>query len=69
MSNCKPVGTPLKLNLKLYKREPEDPIEKPTEYQFIIGSLIYSSTAIRPDITHTITALSLYFSYLKEDHL
>ncbi|KAH0604611.1 uncharacterized protein H6S33_006279 [Morchella sextelata] len=40
MSNCKPVGTPLELNLNFHKYEPEDQIEKSTEYQSIIGSLI-----------------------------
>ncbi|KAH0604712.1 uncharacterized protein H6S33_006380 [Morchella sextelata] len=47
MSNCKPVGTPLEPNLNLHKGEPEDQIEKPTEYQSIIGSLMYASIVLR----------------------
>ncbi|KAH0609220.1 uncharacterized protein H6S33_001448 [Morchella sextelata] len=69
MSNCKPVGTPLEPNLNLHKGEPEDQIEKPTEYQSIIGSLMYASIATRPDITHAVTALSQYSSCPTEDHL
>jgi hypothetical protein len=69
MSNCKPVGTPIEPNLNLHKGEPEDQIEKPTEYQSIIGSLMYASIATRPDFTHAVTALSQYSSCPTEDHL
>ena len=41
MANCKPVGTPMEANLKLEKLDAAE--INTTEYQQLIGSLMYGS--------------------------
>ena len=56
MADCKPAATPMEANLKLKKLEAAE--VDITEYQRLIGSLMYGSIGTRFDITHDIGVLS-----------
>ena len=55
MANCKPVGTPMEANLKLEKLDAAE--INTTEYQQLIGSLMYGSIGTRFDITYNVGML------------
>jgi hypothetical protein len=56
MADCKPAATPMEVNLKLEQLDaPEVDV---TEYQQLIGSLMYGSLGTRFDITHEVGVLS-----------
>ena len=52
MTGCKPIATPNEQNAKLRANSGE-PLENPTLYRQIVGSLIYT-TLTRPDMSHDI---------------
>ena len=56
MANCKPATTPMEANLKLEKLEAAE--VDITEYQRLIGSLMYRSIGTRFNIAHDVGVLS-----------
>lgn len=69
MQDSRPVGSPLEPNTILVKGEVTDELVDKTNYQSIIGSLMYASIGTRPDLTHAVTFLSQFSSCPTEDHL
>ena len=55
MAKCKPVGTLMEANLKLKKLNTAE--INTTEYQQLIGSLMYGSISTRFDITYDVGVL------------
>src|SRR6185437_4520694 len=51
MEDCKPVSTPMIID---NSKEKDKKLKDVTNYQSIIGSLIYLSTATRPDIAYAV---------------
>ena len=64
---CKPVSTPLDVNVKIEKGEDGAPVDKET-YQRLIGKLIYMNHT-RPDISYAISLLIQFMSEPYEIHL
>ena len=56
MADCKPAATPMEVNLKLEKLDAAE--VDVTEYQQLIGSLMYGSLCTRFDIMHEVGVLS-----------
>ena len=56
MADCKPATTPMEGNIKLEKLKAAE--VHITEYQRLIGSLMYGSIGTRFDIAHNIGVLS-----------
>ena len=69
MKDCNPVSTPIDANHRLIASLPEDIRADATLYQQIIGSLMYLTTATRPDLAYTITHLSQFNSDPSKQHL
>jgi len=69
MQDCKPVSTPIDSNHQLKAVEDDDERTDATAYQQIIGSLMYSVTGTRPDLSYTITLLSQFNSSPSTKHL
>jgi hypothetical protein len=67
MDESRPVATPIAM--KLHKRKPNEEACDPTIYQSMIGSLLYSMTATRPDITYAIGVLSRYNHDPSNEHM
>ena len=67
--DAKVVATPSDVNVKLSK---DDGLSKPvdqTEYQSMVGSLLYAAMGTRPDIAQAVGAVSKYNSCPNEAHL
>ena len=66
MDQCKPVVTPLPINVKLSK---DDGYEKVDErrYRSLIGSLLYL-IATRPDLMYAISMLSRFMHASSQTH-
>ena len=58
MSKLRPIATLLDPNQPLQKVEPGMEIADISEYQSIIGSLMYAVSGTRPDLAFTVTLLS-----------
>ncbi len=56
MAECKPAAAPMEVNLKLEKLDATE--INTTEYQQLIGSLMYGSIGTRFDIAHDVGVLS-----------
>ncbi|MCO5598252.1 hypothetical protein L7F22_052344 [Adiantum nelumboides] len=56
MIGCKPIATPIEQNAKL-RADAGEPLENPTLYRQIVGSLIYA-TLTRPDMSHDVGVLN-----------
>ena len=69
VSDSRSVATPLDPNTPLRKSEPGTELADISEYQRIIGSLIYAVTGTRPDLAHTVTLLSQFSSAPNQVHL
>ena len=54
MDNARPVDTPVDPKSKLIKAADESELHNQPEYQSAVGSLLYLSSATRPDITFTV---------------
>jgi hypothetical protein len=67
MLDCKPISTPMDLNMKL-KMDEEKNLQDANMYQKMVGSLIYL-TLIRPDIGYLVGVVSRYMSNPKKSHL
>ena len=69
LMDAKTVSTPADPNVKLCK---DDKVSKPVDatlYQSIVGSLLYLSTATRPDISQTVGVVAKFSSSPTEAHL
>ena len=62
MKECKPVSTPLPLNLDLSLKDSPDEVDRElqSEYRAIVGSLMYLYQWTRPDLGYAVTFLSRY---------
>jgi len=67
MDESRPVATPMAM--KLHKRKPDEEACDPTIYQSMIGSLMYTMTATRPDIAYAIGVLSWYNHDPSNEHM
>ena len=67
MLGCKPVKTPMEVNLKLNKDEGEL-LNDAGIYKWLIGRLLFL-TISRPDITYSVHRLSQFMSKPREPHL
>lgn len=75
MADCKPVMTPMDVNLK-FKEKSEETTETEEEkeflkrvpYQEIIGCLLYISQGTRPDICYVVNKLSKYNNKFEKQH-
>jgi len=54
------ISTPMNPNVRLYEYEEDEGYADTALYQSIVGSLIYAALGTRPDLAHTIAALSRY---------
>ncbi|XP_067949538.1 uncharacterized protein [Watersipora subatra] len=68
MSDCKSVATPFATDIQLVKDDGSKSVDH-TPYQSIVGSLLYASTATRPDIAHSVGVLSKFNSMPTQTHL
>ena len=60
MEHAKPVNTPVDTAVKLVKATEEDECVDQKCYQSAVGSLLYLSTATRPDITYAVSNVAKY---------
>ena len=67
MTGCKPIATPIEQNAKL-RADSGEPLENPTLYRQIVGSLIYA-TLTRPDMSHDVGVLSQFMQVPRKPHL
>jgi hypothetical protein len=66
MLNCKPIATPMVMNLKkLFVSSSDSDEIDPTPYRQLIGSLMYLVNT-RPDICYAVSALSQFMSQLRQ---
>jgi hypothetical protein len=68
MSSCNPATTPMATDVKLCNEDGSKPTDK-SLYQSLIGSLLYLSTATRPDIAYIVGVLSRFTSAPAETHM
>ena len=68
-AEAKTVSTPADMNVKLTKDDGVSKPVDPTQYQSIIGSLLYLAVATRPDIAYSVGVLSKFCSKPSEAHL
>ena len=68
MTNCNPCSTPMATDVKLVKNDGSKAADKAL-YQSIVGSLLYLSTATRPDISYVVGVLSQFTSAPTQTHL
>ncbi|UYV83805.1 hypothetical protein LAZ67_X000187, partial [Cordylochernes scorpioides] len=68
MQDCKHISTPLDPNTNLDNFNSYKEVNK-TQYQELIGSLLYLSTKSRPDIAFAVTLLSRYNQNPREMHM
>ena len=59
-SNCRPIVMPLEDNKKHQNAEPDTEIEQITDYQSLIGSLIYAVIGTRPALAYAVMSLLYY---------
>jgi hypothetical protein len=65
------VLTPMDANVKLYSAEDrgEKELDDITDYQAVVGSLMYTPLATRPDISYAVAAISRYNSRPFTSHM
>ena len=69
LQDCKPVSTPMDVNVKLMKDDGYSKPVDPVAYQSMVGSLIYAAIATRPDIAQAVGTLAKFNSSPNEAHL
>ena len=67
--NANDTKTPLPTGVHLTKSETPSPTDLRTEYQQMIGTLLYAALGTRPDIAFAVTRLSRFNSDPTEEHL
>lgn len=61
MSDCKPISTPMDVNVKLEKpNSVNNDVMSQYPYQNLIGALMYLAVSTRPDIAYTVNYLSQF---------
>ena len=60
MNSVNPTHTPLSTNENLTKMEDIPTLCNDKLYAELIGSLMYAAVGLRPDLTHTVSALSQF---------
>ena len=68
MQDCHPMKTPLTPS-KLLPSSDDDQIVDKLQYQSMIGSLIYLSIAMHPDISTAVGILARHVERLTKQHL
>ena len=68
MSQCKPVATPLEPGKRFEKLPDNEQPVNVSEYQAVLGSLIYASVATRPDLSAAVGVLSQHMSRPSNEH-
>lgn len=68
MDNARPVDTPVDPNSKLIKAVDESELHSQLEYQSAVGSLLYLSSATRPDITFAVTNVAKFSQKPTKEH-
>lgn len=68
MDDARPVDTPVDLNSKLIKDTDESELHSPKEYQSAVGSLLYLSSAARPDITFAVNNVAKFSEKSTKEH-
>jgi Reverse transcriptase (RNA-dependent DNA polymerase) len=68
MDDCKPVGTPMDISVKLIKAKDNEELFEILKYQSAVGSLMYGMLGTRPDITFAISAISRYNNSPTDKH-
>ncbi|XP_037951342.1 secreted RxLR effector protein 161-like [Teleopsis dalmanni] len=69
MKDCKPVKTPIELNIKLTKpTKIDEGVMKMYPYQSLIGALMYLAVTTRPDIAFAVNFLSQFNSNYNVEH-
>ena len=66
MLDCKPVDTPMDLNVKLVPKQVE-PLQDPGRYQRLVGKLNYL-TITRPDISFPVSVVSQFLQSPRDSH-
>ena len=70
LMDAKPALTPADVNVKLVKEDGvSNQLDDKPLYQSMVGSLLYTAMATRPDIAHSVGAVSKFCSQPTEAHL
>lgn len=69
MDNCKPKATPVAKGTIFKGAEPSEVIKQVTEYQSLVGSLLYLANCTRPDIAFAVSKLCQYIAAPSEAHI
>ena len=69
LQDCKPVSTPMDVNVKLVRDDGYSRAVDPVVHQSMFGSLINAAIAPRPDIAQAVGALANFNSSPNEAHL
>jgi hypothetical protein len=67
--NCKPVTTPLPGGYKPQSFDGEATSEQRSQFQSIIGSLLYLTLGTRPDIAYAVILMSQFMVNPSEEHI
>ena len=68
MNSANPTHTPLLTNENLMKMEDVPTLCNDEPYTELVGSLMYAAVGSRPDLTHTVSALSQFTTQYKWQH-
>lgn len=73
MDECKIVSTPLvahfKLSLQQRPKTEKNKLEmSPVPYLNVVGSLMYAMIGTRPDITHSVSVVSIFMAFSGKQH-
>ena len=68
MEHAKAVNTPVDVSMKLVKASEEDECVDQKCYQSAVGSLLYLSTATRPDITYAVSNVAKFSANPTKQH-
>ena len=68
MQDCKAVSTPIDISTRLVKATSEDECVDQHLYQSAIGSLLYLSVSMGPDITYAVSILARFSSSPTQQH-